>query len=442
MKNFTSRIYQLYIKVLNSLAFYPSIIASAFFFFSFLVMYLEYQSVMISIRNYLGPVLVEGVENARLILGTIVASIFSLMVFSFSMVMLVLNRASATLSPRVIPGLITKKSHQIVLGFYIGTIVYSLILITNIQSQEAEYQIPSIGILVAMMFAITCLGLFVYFIDSISKSIQVDNILNQIYDQTKEQIERVDEDEPQPLLPDTDGWHTIYANTNGYFKQIQNKRLLKVCTENDLQVVVTEQIGFFVIKGYPIVKISKKPDDDEVLKEIRNCFIFYIEEHVADHYLFGFKQISEIAVKALSPGINDPGTAVKAMDLLAILFIKKMKINEQNHASDDENRVRVFYRQPDMEHLMFVNLTPIREYGKADATVMLKFLDCLKNMAFADRESQEFQELITKYIRSSVRACNSHIKNSVDIEQIDKMVGRINGLLSEDYTVTVIEDME
>ena len=124
-----------YIHIINSIAFYPAIITFGFLLFSFFIMRIEYTPFIIDLKKGLSPMLVNGIDDARLILGTIVGSIFSLMVFSFSMVMLVLNRASSTLSPRVIPGLITQKSHQIVLGVYMGTIVYSLILIINIHSR-------------------------------------------------------------------------------------------------------------------------------------------------------------------------------------------------------------------------------------------------------------------------------------------------------------------
>ncbi len=378
--------------------------------------------------------LVQGLDNARLILGTVTGSIFSLMVFSFSMVMLVLNRASSTLSPRVIPGLITKKSHQVVLGMYLGTIIYCLILIVNIQSETAEYQIPTLGILLAMIFAITCLGMFVYFIDSISKSIQVDNVLERIFKKTLHQIRHSGMPEKPAEMPNTDGWFSIYATGSGYMKQIQLKSLAKICRLQDITVKITENPGFFFVSGYPMVKVSKEIDV-ETADSIRSCFIFYIEEHVADHYLFGFKQISEIAVKALSPGINDPATAIKSLDMLSILFIEKMALNEKNYITDDDGKLLIFFREPTLEELLFINLTPIREYGKSDATIMLKILESLKNLAYADRDKQEYQNLLTKYMQSMIFSAEKYIANDLDLEQIDALIDRINYLLGKEYSV-------
>ena len=423
-----------YIQIINSIAFYPSIIAFGFLLFSFFIMRIEYTPFIIDLKKVISPMLVQGLENARLILGTIVGSIFSLMVFSFSMVMLVLNSASSTLSPRVIPGLITQKSHQVVLGVYLGTIIYSLILIINIQSKEAEYHIPTLGILLSMIFSILCLGMFIYFIDSISRSIQVDNILQRIFRKTKHQIQKAGIAEKPLEMPNTSGWETVHAATSGYLKQVEYGNLQNVCEANDITIEITENLGFFFVSGFPIAKVSRSIDE-ELENDIRNCFIFYIEEHISDHYLFGFKQISEIAVKALSPGINDPATAIKAIDMLSILFIDKMGMNEKNYFLNADGKLLVFFRVPTLEELLFINLTPIREYGKQDATVMLKILESLKNLAFADRSAQQYQMLLTKYMQSMILAAVNNIKNDLDIEQIDILINGINLVLGKDYNV-------
>ncbi|UII24772.1 DUF2254 domain-containing protein [Fulvivirga maritima] len=437
MKKIRRILYKVSFEVTSSIAFYPTLIAVGFLLFSFLVMSVEYDAFIVDFKEDIQILLVQGGDNARLILGTAVGSIISLMVFSFSMVMVVLNRASSTLSPRVIPGLITNKAHQVVLGVYLGTIIYSLILTINIQSADAEYQIPSLGILFSMVFVISCLGLFVYFIHSISRAIQVDNILDSIYRQTEEQLEKVEIEDDYKDIPNTDDWQVLYTKRAGYFKQMKEKALMKICAKHDVAIEVIEQSGFFMVKGYPFLKISRKIDE-EVEEDIRSCFIFYAEEHVSDHYLFGFKQISEIAVKALSPGINDPGTAIKAIDLLSILYIKKMTHKERRYLQNDGGEPLVIIRQLSLDRLLYFNLTPIREYGKEDATVMLNLLESMKNLAYADKDLLEHQQILEKYTKSIVASCQKHIHNSLDVEQINAMIKRVNEFLQEQHQVRFI----
>jgi uncharacterized membrane protein len=151
-------------------------------------MSIEYQPWLMSLKHHVNAGLVRNAENARLILGTLVGGIMTLMVFSFSMVMVVLNNASASLSPRVIPGLISDKGHQKTLGFYLGTILYSLLLITSIE-QNSTTRVPSLGVLICLSLGIACLGLFVHFIHSISRSIQVEYILNNLYHTTRKKLD-------------------------------------------------------------------------------------------------------------------------------------------------------------------------------------------------------------------------------------------------------------
>ena len=139
--------FRAYQRIIHSLAFYPTLIAIGFFLLCLLTMAIEYQPWMMALKGHFDLGLVRNADNARLILGTLVAGILSLMVFSFSMVMVVLNNAAASLSPRVIPGLISSKGHQKTLGIYLGSILYALLLITTIEQGNSD-RVPSLGVLI------------------------------------------------------------------------------------------------------------------------------------------------------------------------------------------------------------------------------------------------------------------------------------------------------
>ena len=123
----------------------------------------------------LPPGLAEA-DNAREILGTLITSIISLTVFSFSMVMVVLNGAASRLSPRVLPGLISDRRNQLILGNYLGCILFFLLMIAFINKNEPD-SLPAFGVLLAVLMGLGCMALFVVFIRSISQSIQVDWIV-------------------------------------------------------------------------------------------------------------------------------------------------------------------------------------------------------------------------------------------------------------------------
>ncbi|MEX2593983.1 MAG: DUF2254 domain-containing protein [Anditalea sp.] len=415
----------------SSIAFIPALLAISGLLLSFLIVAIEYEPIIIELKKRITFLLVTSQEEGRLILGTLVGSIISMMVFSFSMVMIVLGRASSNLSPRVLPGLISNKPHQFVLGFYLGTILYSLIMIVNFQ-KNTEYTIPSFGILLAMAFGITCLSLFVYFIHSISKSIQVESIIYNIFKSTIKQMEicHLNEKQVESLIPPIHGWREICTEEAGYLKKMNTGHLLKLSVKYDFQLAIQKPIGLFLVQGYPFLKINCSEEiSRKTIEDIRACFTFYTEDQVKDHFIFGFKQISEIATKALSPGINDPGTAIKALDLLSVLFIKRMTINVPYYKVDLSEKIRIIYSPVSLEELIFHNLVPIREYGKADVLVLLKLLEVLKNMIYADREKKEFTGTLVETVRSCVQTAESFIQNSLDRQQVNSLINDIEEAL-------------
>ncbi len=423
------KIQNTYKRILNSMALYPALITFLFFVLAVAMIPTEYSELGVFAKKKLGFVLVEGSENARTILGILISGIISLTVFSFSMVMIVLNRASSTLSPRIIPGLITQKFHQIVLGFYLGSIVYSMIVIVNINKNQQNYETPSLSVLLAMCFGIISLGLFVYFIHSISQSIQVDNILNKIFHETDKELDKLYKKQGKDLkdftAPHTENWFEISNVHPGYFKSLQQEKLKEISQKEDLELHIQIKRGHFTVKGYPYVLTSKTLEEKpEVIDQIHSCFNFYMEEFVTDHYSYGFKQITEIAVKALSPGINDPGTAVKAIDLLSILFMKKMRLEEFDFVAD--KKIRITSEDYNMEDLLYDSLTPIRAYGKKDALVMINLLEAFKNMAYSAQNKVIINNKLSTQVKSTIVDIDENIQNHLDRSQINKMLKALN----------------
>ena len=306
MSAVTNRLFRLYHRVTGSIAFYPTLIAVGLASLCVVTIVLE-MTWLQPYKEDLDLGLVKNADNARLILGTLVAGIISLMVFSFSMVMVVLNSAASSLSPRVIPGLISSRSHQVVLGVYLGTIINSLMLISTIQEGD-DINVPSLGIFLALGLAVICLCLFVYFIRSISLSIQVDFILNRVYKQTLGQLRarrRQLQDSHGPAWPDDAQWSVVRARRSGYFKALNVTAAHGVLDEHDARMTVQVHYGFFVMPGHPLMRIDRELDDD-CTNRLLDCFDFYVEEYAHRHFFFGFKQIVEIAVRA-KPGYQRPG---------------------------------------------------------------------------------------------------------------------------------------
>ncbi|MBK6265754.1 DUF2254 domain-containing protein [Marivirga sp. S37H4] len=435
MKRWTNYFVLFYKKIFNSIAFYPAMLAIVFLLFSILIIQIEYSPFLMDIKEELSISLVHDAENGRLVLGTIVASIISLMVFSFSMVMVVLNRATATLSPRVLPGLISNRFHQIVLGFFLGTVIYSLLMIVNINSPQQNFHVPSFGILISMILAIICLVFFVSFIHSISQKIQVDNIMNDIKESTRKALKKANieegnqsekKEETEPISPPKDeGWYSQKAYASGFLKHIKLNSLKDFCNKNKIIVKLEISVGTYLVKHYPYVKTNKRLNDEQK-KELASYFILYTEEHITDHYSFGFQQISEIAIKALSPGINDPGTAIRAIDLLSDLFIQLMMVKQQLVLRDENANICVYLKPITFKATLYQTFVPIRKYGQQDVLVLMHLLSSLEKMLYVDDEKKLYYDEIHEFAQNVIECSAEFYDNKLDKEQLNKIILKIN----------------
>ncbi|WP_312397521.1 DUF2254 domain-containing protein [Stutzerimonas kunmingensis] len=424
MSALTNRLFRLYHRVTGSIAFYPTLIALGLAVLCVVTILLE-MTWLQPYKEDLDLGLVKNAENARLILGTLVGGIISLMVFSFSMVMVVLNSAASSLSPRVIPGLISSRSHQVVLGVYLGTIIDSLMLISTIQEGD-DINVPSLGIFLALGLAVICLCLFVYFIRSISLSIQVDYILNRVYKQTYAQLqqrrERLERCEVADW-PDDSGWQTVRARRSGYFKALNISAVQDLLNEQDACMTVQVHYGFFVMPGHPLIRLSKELNE-QCVTQLLDCFDFYVEEYAHRHFFFGFKQIIEIAVRALSPGINDPGTAIKAIDMMGVLLSERMKLPDYDVAPE-QGAPRVFLSELDLHQMLLLAFGSLRAYGKEDLQVLLTLLQACKNLLFSATGAED-ERVILHHAQAILEQASTSLNGALDRCAIAEAVQLLN----------------
>ena len=146
------------------------------------------------LKPYLAWSMIPTVWNDKVVLCTLITGIISLITLSFAMVMVVLSNVSTTFSPKLILGLVSEKTHQIVLGNYIGAILYCLILLL-LTSDKESHRFHDMAIILATAMGIWCLVLFIYFIHKISTSVQINNIVERIYTETKKELYRRQDEE-------------------------------------------------------------------------------------------------------------------------------------------------------------------------------------------------------------------------------------------------------
>lgn len=360
---------QRYNSIVNSIAFYPAFISLTFLIISFILIRFDFSETGRQLKSSLPWLGLKDAATARNIIAVVAGGILSLTVFSFSMVMIVLNQAASQMSNRVLNKLIGNRFQQIVLGSYIGTIMFALFLLTTIRDIDSGIHIPSISTYTLIILSIIDIFLFIYFLHYITQSVKYEVIINRILNVTHESMEDTCQLHKEPdTVPDTDFTYEIIAPDTGVFEGVDVKYLLKICNEEDCRVYWKHTPGTFLLKGLPVLQTDKKLDDD-VVKKIQNTLYLNNDEAIANNFLYGFRQLTEVGVKALSPGINDPGTASLALRSLFQLYNYRICFFPAAIIKDKNDIPRIYTNNPDFEEIFKTSVLPIWDYGKDDRII-------------------------------------------------------------------------
>ncbi|SFN41386.1 Uncharacterized membrane protein [Bizionia echini] len=423
-------LYNKFISFINTIqgkiAFYPTLFSIIGFSFAMTMLYLEKEGISAFVLEHIPQLVINNADTAKTLLSFLTGGIISIMVFSFSMVMVLLNQASSNFSPRVLPGLISNRNHQFVLGIYLATILYNTFTLVGINPQENDkYQLPGFSVLIGIILTVVCLGAFLYFIHSISQSIQVNNILDTIYKKAKMRLEYLleKESETPPNFPDSSDWKSYYSSETGYFQNIAVANLVSICKEEDIQLKILPIQGLFVLEGVPIIQVSKDIND-ELVKKILSNFNFAKGEFVEDNYALAFKQITEIGMKAMSPGINDPGTAISTIDYLTELFAMRLKKNDQTIITSDEASL-IAVSTTNFKELVYQVMVSYRTYCKHDLSCIQKLFIMFKYLLIQEAHLPEYHDVLLAEAKLLYEDTQQSITNSTDLRRIEALYQKL-----------------
>ncbi|RAJ15769.1 DUF2254 domain-containing protein [Arenibacter echinorum] len=410
-----------YRRVLLSIAFYPVLISFAFFLLAFIILELESLELAETLKERIPYLFIKDYETARAILTTLIGGILSLTVFSFTMVMVVLSQASSNFSPRLLPSLVSNKRHQLILGVYIGTLLYCIIILIALGANDIDTHSVGFSTMLAAISGVFCIGLFVYFIHSISTSIQIQNIIDNIFRSSSRYLDKDYEDTCNLKVGlqefRMDNFETIYSHKSGYYRGFDNSLLSDSLAEHCHQIEVVPYVGRHLWEGMPLLKVQNVLKDED-LEDLMLCVNISSNRSDQNEGFDGFIKLMEIAVKAMSPGINDPGTAIDAINRLAPLLVKIMRFPHKTSNYLREGKIILVRTNVTAKELMQTIIQPIRLYAKKDSSVVLVLIGALKYLVQDTKISKENRDEIQKELEALKMDIIATIENKYDREKI------------------------
>jgi uncharacterized membrane protein len=323
--------------------------------------------------------------GARSVLQSISGSIITVTGVVFSVTIVALQLASSQFTPRVLRTFTADRANQIVLGVFIATFTFALLVQRTVRSEDAgEEFVPQVAVTVAVLLALTSIGFLIFFVNHIARSIQASVILDSVTDSALRVVRAVYPEERDarehgpgehaargaPARDDRspcDGEDAleIRALRAGYLQAVERAKLRALAAEHDLLVVVEVEIGRFLLPGFPTMRVRPAGRvSDEVRLAIEGSLVQGPERTPHQDVTHGLLELMEIAVKGLSPGINDPTTAINALQRLSEVWLElARRVNGNGVERDDAGRTRVVLRRPSLAEMVEPPFAQIRHFG-------------------------------------------------------------------------------
>jgi uncharacterized membrane protein len=335
-------------------------------------------------------------DGARAILSTLAGSMVTLAGVTFSITIVALTVASSQFGPRLLANFMRDTGNQVSLGTFIATFTFSLLVLRRVGGVESSDFVPQLALTVAMALGIVSLGVLIYFIDHVSRSIQarqvisvagrqLDHALETFFPEGEEAPEE-DEAIVQQLVDRTSAGTAVTAEQSGYVEIIDHEGLLEDATELNLLIEECCRNGEFIVEGEPLLRVLPAPSA-ETVKRLRERVALTVRRPDRGDVLTSIRQVVEIGVRALSPGVNDPFTAANCIEQLgASLRLLAERGPSIRLRRDDGGAPRLILPSSPIEEVVDAAFDPMRLYGRGTLIVPLTLLHTLSALGAQARQ--------------------------------------------------------
>ena len=314
-------------------------------------------------------------DAARLILSSISTALMTVIGVLFSITILVIQQASNQFSPRVTEIFIKARNSQLTLGFYVGTFVFCILLLRQIPSGEQNVPIPQAAISLALFLTLCCIGLLVQYVHFIAHSIQSTSIIRAIVNDTVFYLtnffafisDQVKELSPVPSYEHS--WE-VKCKTAGYFEKFYPEKIDLLLGEGT-HILISAEVGDYFQLGDTIAVINTNSPLSETKKQkLQKCFKIGSQRTHAQDFRFGTRQLVDIALRGLSPGINDPSTAIEALHGIETVLHEYVGIASECASFTMINGTRMSYVPVCFRDLFDLSFRQITSFAEKHPTVL------------------------------------------------------------------------
>lgn len=383
-----------------------------------------------------------GPGAARTVLQAIAGSLVTVTSLTFSLTVVTLQLASSQFSPRLLRTFTSDRFVHVTLALFLSTFTYSLTVLRTVRTVDESQDafVPQVSVTAAYLLGLASVVGLVLFLAHLVTQIRVETMLRNVHRDATQTARRLTTEHGSPhgsetadlLTPPAGAW-PVLARTSGFLLRVDEDALLAAAVDLDVDVLIDREPGSSLVAGTPVgavwsrsaCKLDQSARDD-VLKRIASTIVSGFEPTSFQDIGFGLRQLTDVATKALSPGVNDPTTAVHALGHSAALLCElACRDLGPRLLRDDHHRVRVVLRRPTLADLLETAVTQPRRYGASDPVVLQRLAALLREVAWCTTEPDHRLaiELQLDRLRATIAGADF---DSVELERLAAHTGRVD----------------
>lgn len=383
-----------------------------------------------------------GADGARALLSAVAGSMITVVSVTFSVTVVALSVASQHFGPRLLNNFMRDKAAQLVLGTFIGTFAYCLAVLRTVigEGDNLTVFVPHLAVTGAVALTLASVGMLIYYVHHVSASIQIAQITLAVTNDLERAIERLypeplGERPPVPAGADTPppDAAVVTATGNGYVEAVDAEEVMELAEKHDVRLWLVRTPGEFVTRHTTLAHVHPPPADVEAFRrELNDVFRLAADRTPEQDAGFPVQQLVEVALHALSPGINEPYTAITCLHRLgqglALLAGREMPPTAR---ADRDGQLRVFAEPRTFSRLLAEAMDPLRRHAAGNLSVAVHMMKVLEMLAGQARRSEDHAALADQADRLR-ETVEKHAEFESDRARIREAAGRVHDAITHD----------
>jgi uncharacterized membrane protein len=391
-------------------------------------------------------------DSSRSLLSAIGGSVITVAGVTFSLTMVAVTQASGQYTSRILRTFMRDRPTQIVLGTFVGIFAYCLLVLRTIRSVDESRFVPSLAVVLGIVPALAGMGALIFFVHHIASTLQASHLVERVGRETVSAVDRLFPDdvgheasaEQQAfVLAQLQGaqWHPVSAKRSGYLQSVDADRLVRIATSRDVVIRLGAAVGEFVIEGTPIAATARSPENSSETRrsanrssepnagrdqEVARCFVLGTFRTIDQDAGFGIRQMVDVALKALSPGVNDTTTAVTCVDWLGAVLVRLANRSIETPFRTHDGAVRIVANGATFESMLALAVDEIRQNAARNVSVLAALLEMIARVRRETRDGAR-REMLDTHARLVGEHAERHVEASHDRERLRRLAASARG---------------